>query len=148
MKKVMKLILLILPVFLIGCSSIKVEPVSSTHKMSRICIKKNPKVIVHGLLPIIESRFKEHGIDSLVYKKKKPKSCVYNLTYTALQAWDFTLFLTHAELHLYKRGEKIGYGEYHLTGGGGFDFGKWNSVETKMKPVIDKLLEEYEMQEY
>lgn len=148
MEKITKLVFLILPLFLIGCSTMKVEPVSSEHKISRICIEKNPAVIVHGFLPIIESRFKKHGIDSLVYKNKKPKSCAFNLTYTAFQAWDITLFLTHAELHLYKSDEKIGYGEYHLTGKGGFDFSKWNSVETKMNPVIDKLLEEYEIQEY
>jgi len=149
MKKIIKISLLMLPIFLIGCSTMKIEPVSSEYKITRICIKKNPKVIVHGFLPIIESRFKEHGIDSLVYKTKKPKSCLYNLTYTALRSWDLTPYLSHAELRLYKQNERIGYAEYHLIGRSmSLDLlSKWKSVESKMTPVIDKLLEEYEMKE-
>lgn len=62
-----------------------------------------------------------------------------NPTYTALRSWDFKPYLSHAELRLWHDGTQIGFAEYHLNGGGGFDLGKWRGTNAKMDPVIDKL---------
>jgi len=145
MKIIIKLSFLILPIFLIGCSSMKVEPISSKYKMSHVCIENNPRVIVGGFVKVIKDRFDYHGIDTERYTPPKPKHCTFKLTYTALRSWDFTPYLSHAEMRLYKQNERIGYAEYHLIGKGGFDLSKWKSVKSKMTPVIDKLLEEYSL---
>lgn len=64
------------------------------------------------------------------------------MTYTALQSWDFTTYLSHAELRLYKENLRIGYGIYHLDGGG-LSLMKWGSVKSKMTPVVNEMLGQY-----
>ena len=78
-----------------------------------------------------------------MYTGIKPEHCEYRLTYTALRSWDFSAYLSHAELRLYKGSKKIGYAEYHLKGKGGLSLTKWASVKSKMVPVINELLEQY-----
>ena len=129
--------------FLTGCTSVQVSPLDSSLAVSKICIEENEKVIVPQFLEIIRSGFDRHGIASDVFLRP-PASCGVVLTYTALRKWDFVPFLSHAELWLRdKDGKQVGYAAYHLTGGGGFDFSKWASTESKMDPVIDELLVGY-----
>lgn len=136
---------IILPVILLSaCTSIQVKPLDSSLAVSKICIEKNEKVIVPEFLEIVRNGIDKHGIASEVFDSKAPSSCGVVLTYTALQKWDFVTFLSHAEVWLRdQNGKQIGYAEYHLTGGGGFDFSKWASTESKMNPVIDQLLAGY-----
>jgi hypothetical protein len=72
-----------------------------------------------------------------------PNNCEYNLTYTALKNWDMATYMHHAELWLYQDNENIAYTEYHLNGKGGLALNKWASVDSKMDPVINKLLSGY-----
>ncbi|WP_064037017.1 Sbal_3080 family lipoprotein [Methylomonas methanica] len=131
-------------VSLAACTSIQVKPLDSSLAVSKICIEKNEKVIVSDFLEIVRSGIDKHGIATEVFDSKASASCGVVLTYTALQKWDFVTFLSHAELWLRdQNGKQIGYAEYHLTGGGGFDFSKWASTESKMNPVIDQLLAGY-----
>lgn len=122
-----------------GCTSIKVDPVSSEYNLSHVCIERNPKVQVSEFLPVVEDRFQYHGITTQVVDATLP-SCEYRLTYTALRSWDFTPYLSHAELRLYKGYKQISYGEFHLNGKGGLALTKFDSVETKMTPVVDQML--------
>lgn len=127
-----------------ACSTKTVEIVDKKHALVNVCIEDNPKVIVDDFIPVVTDLFDKHGITTQVYYGvDMPKSCEVKMTYTATRHWDITPFLSHAELRLYKEGKKIGYAEYHLTGGGGFDFSKWASVKTKMTPVIEELLLQY-----
>ena len=48
-------------------------------------------------------------------------------------------YMSWAELKLYQSGVLIANAEYKLVGKGGLSLTKWQSVETKMKPVIDQL---------
>ena len=72
-----------------------------------------------------------------------PPHCEYHLTYTALKQWDVAMYMHHAELRLYNGHDQIAYAEYHLNGGGGLALNKWASVDSKMDPVIDRLLSDY-----
>lgn len=116
-------------------------PLEPSLSVSKICIEQNEKVIVSDFLDIVRSGLTRHGIESEVYPKKPPNSCNITLTYTATQHWDFVLFMSDAELWLNnQKGQQVAYAQYHLIGGGGFDFSKWASTESKMNPVIDKML--------
>lgn len=125
---------------LVGCTSIKVQQLESNHQLYHVCIQQNPKVIVKEFPSVIEKGFERHGITSEIYQGEKPKYCEYNLTYTAQKTWDIGVYLHHAELHLLKDNIKIAYAEYHLNGKGGLALNKWASVDSKMNPVISKLL--------
>ena len=65
------------------------------------------------------------------------------LTYTALRAWDFSPYLSRAELRLEKNGMKVAEAEYHLRGKGGYSLMKWEGTKSKMDPVIEQLLKGY-----
>ena len=128
---------------LTSCTSVKVTPLDRSYNLSHICIENNEKVIVNNFVNVIEDSFQARSISTEIYSGETPEYCKYILKYTALQSWDMALYLSHAELRLFKDNTRIAYAEYHLRGKGGFSLVKWASVESKMKPVIDKLLAQY-----
>ena len=135
-----------LPLLLIiitGCTAIQVTPLDKSYNVSHVCIEDNPKVIVGGFVETISDIFQDHGITTETYSGQRPAHCDFKLTYTALRSWDFSAYLSHAELRLFKGNERIAYAEYHLRGGGGFALNKWASVESKINPVVNELLAEY-----
>ena len=137
--------LMIMPLLLSACTSIKTKPLDRSLGVSHICIQKNPKVTVPDFLSVVRNGFDDHGISSSVFDGAVPYDCQYVLTYTALRSWDFVTYLSHAELRLQDRhGKRVAYGQLHLKGKGGFAFTKWKSVETKMNLVIDEMLHSYE----
>ncbi len=131
-------------VMISGCTSVNVIEVSASHNIEHVCIEENSKVIVPGFLSTIEDGLNDRSISTEMYRGALPEHCDYKLTYTALQSWDVTPYLTHAELRLYKSGERIGYGEYHHNGGSAsLSLNKWASVKSKMTPVINKLFSQH-----
>ena len=131
--------------FISGCTSIKVMPLNASYSIERVAIKENPRVTVPGFLCVVQNEFENHGITTIPYQNQVPPNCQAILTYTALKSWDVTTYLSHAELTLRNlEGKRIAQATYHLQGKGGFDLSKWDSVQSKMKPVIDQLLQEYE----
>ncbi|MEN8169162.1 MAG: Sbal_3080 family lipoprotein [Pseudomonadota bacterium] len=135
--------LLFFAIVVAGCTNIKVQEADPSLQLSHVCIENNSKVIVGDFLPVVRKGFIRHGITTEVYKEKKPNHCKYHLTYTALKTWDVGTYMHHAELQLYQGINPIAYAEYHLAGKGGLALNKWASVESKMGPVIDKLLINY-----
>ena len=121
-----------------SCATVAVKPVDETEdKISTVCIKENPKVIVRGFTDVIEEGFARHNISTKFYAEI-PSTCKYSLTYVATQKWDVTLFLSNAHIALYKKDVLIGYADFHTIGG--LDPAKWNSVHEKIDPLIDQLL--------
>ncbi|MGM0954251.1 MAG: Sbal_3080 family lipoprotein [Pseudomonadota bacterium] len=141
----MKRVLLILALTSISaCTSIKVNKLDpKEYKVHHVCIENNSKVIVSEFPGVIEKGLRRHGITSEVYNGEMPRHCEYYLKYTALKTWDIGMYLHHAELHLFSEYKKIAYAEYHLKGKGGLALNKWESVESKMDPVINQLLSGY-----
>lgn len=128
---------------LYGCTSIQVQPVDPSVKLKHVCIQENPKVIVADFLTVVRDGFDRHGISTEVFSGPAPERCEYILTYTALQSWDFSTYLSYAELRLERNGRKVASSEYRLRGKGGFSLMKWQGTKTKMDPVIDELLKAY-----
>ena len=139
MKKILVVIL-----FLTGCTSIQVKELDASYSVKHICIEENPRVKVVDFVPVIEKLFNNHSIHTEVYKGERPGHCEFKLTYTARRSWDFTPYLSTAELHLYKGATQVASADYYLKGKGGFALTKWASVETKMTPVINRLLRQYQ----
>ncbi|WP_392886292.1 Sbal_3080 family lipoprotein [Pseudomonas migulae] len=123
-----------------GCTNIKVDPVAPQYKITQLCIEENPKVVVGDFVDGLQTLLRKHNIESRLYAAPVPSSCEYRLTYTAIRSWDFSAYLSDASVRLYKGDQQIGFGQYHLTGEGGFDPSKIASVEEKMAPVIGQLL--------
>jgi hypothetical protein len=141
----LKRIAVVAAAFLAGaCTSVRVRPVDAAANMKHVCIAENPKVIVPEFLATVRAGFDRHGISTEVYAGDVPASCEFVLTYTALRSWDMAPYLSHAELKLESEGREVAAAEYHLNAKGGFSLMKWQSVKTKMDPVIDQLLAGYQ----
>ena len=123
-----------------ACTSTIVRPVEPHPSLSYVCIRENPRVLVHNFVPVVRDALSRHGIRSEVFAGETPSHCSVILTYTALRRWDLGSYLSHAEVRLERDGLQIGYAEYHLRGGGGFSLFKWRGTRTKMDPVLDDLL--------
>ncbi|OZB05349.1 MAG: hypothetical protein B7X54_05710 [Idiomarina sp. 34-48-12] len=135
-----RIVILLSLTALSACTSIQVEPLPVSMKPEKICIERNPKVIVGDFLTVVRNRIEFHGIDTEVYERGDHGNCDFTMTYTALKNWDLGTYMHHAELRLEYNGRKIGYAEYHLNGKGGLSLSKWQSTKSKMEPVVDRLL--------
>ena len=121
-----------------------VRPVDKATALKHVCIQENAKVAVDDFVSVVRDGFDLHGISTEVISGTAPERCEYLLTYTALRSWDFSPYLSHAELRIERAGRQIAYAEYHLKGKGGFALTKWASTKSKMDPVIDELLGAYQ----
>lgn len=133
----------VLCMFLLSaCTTIDVRKVdASKYPIKLVCIEENPKVLVSDLIFVLESGFQRRDIKTIVYRGNAPERCEYTLWYTAFRGWDLAPFLRRAELRLRRGDETIASAMYNHSGG--FGLNKWASTETKLNPVIDELLADF-----
>lgn len=123
-----------------GCTSIQVEPLAV--RPTNICIEQNPKVQVSDFVSVMQRGLSDRGITSQVYSQV-PENCEYRLTYVAYRSWDFVPYLSSADLEIWdQQHRRVGAAHYHLRGKGGMSMAKWQGTQTKMAPVMDKLLKD------
>jgi hypothetical protein len=107
-----------------------------------ICIELNPDVLEQDILGVIKSGISRNGFKATVYKKI-PDTCKYSMKYAAYQKWDFTTFLSYANIQLFDVDELIGSVEYGLPSGvfgsGGINPEKFSGTDEKISPLIDRL---------
>ena len=132
-----------LSVLLAGCVSTNVRPIDKSHNMSYVCIEDNPNVRVPGLVETVMDVFHAHGIRTELYRYGRPSYCYFTLVYSASMAGDYSRYLARAQMRMFKGREDVGYAEYLLKGDGGLSPGKWDSVESKIAPLVNELLVEY-----
>ena len=131
----------LLPLGFIGCTNIQVQAIDTQNlnKISTLCIIRNPAVQVEDFVPVLEKRLRFHGIHTQLRNASEITDCPTQLHYSARRSWDAVTYLSWAELKLYQNGSPIGQAEYKLKNKGGLSLTKWQSVETKINPVIDEL---------
>jgi hypothetical protein len=112
--------------FVSGCTSINVRPVSSDEKMTAVVIRTNPRVTISDFLDVLDDGFERHGIAATIVPENADVKDPY---------------LTQATITIDKQGRRIAYAEYHLRNGGGLSLTKWESTRTKVDPIIDELLQ-------
>lgn len=125
---------------LVGCTSVKVTPLAKTEAISRICIQKNEAVKVSDLLPVVQQRLTYNHIQSVVFSGTRPDNCTYIMNYTARRTWDVVPYLSSAEFTINREGVIIASAEFHLRAGGGLSLMKWRGTDYKINPVIDRLV--------
>ena len=131
----------------VGCAiQTAVRPLAPNRDVAEICILENPKVIIADFLPVLQEGIQRNGLRSKVYREV-PSTCAYVLEYIAFQRWDFTPFMSEANINLYNAKELVGTVSYKLPsgifGGGGVNPAKWNSTKEKLDPLLDELFQNY-----
>jgi len=126
---------------LASCTSIEVRPLPPG--IDEVVVHENPKVQVSGFLQLLEQAFRDHGILVTTVSQPEVLGPGYVVTHTARRSWDFTTYLSKAEIWVWRDGTEVAYANYYLTGGGGLDLSKYDDVETKMAPVFEQLFVHY-----
>ena len=126
-----------------ACTAVDVKPVDQSLNLRHVCIEYNSRVQVEDFLSVLQAGFDRHGITSEVVFGDAAQRCEYVLYYTALRSWDFSAYLSHAELRLRRNRHLVASADYHLRGKGGFSVTKWAGTESKIGPVVDELLGGY-----
>lgn len=123
-----------------GCSSVNVRPVQATKTpIKLVYIQTNNRVQVPDLLGVIEDGLQNHGIETKILNGESAPDSAIVLTYTATRGWDINPYIKFVEIRLRQGTKLLGSASYH--NGGGFDFSKWGSAESKVGPIIDQLLD-------
>jgi hypothetical protein len=123
---------------LTGCSiKTSVKPVGNV-KVSDLCIKTNPRVLMEGFLPELEMQIRNHGIKPRMFDSVMPSDCARHLEYTANWQWDLAMYLTYAELRVYEQANLIGEAIYDARWGG-FRLDKFGTTGSKLQPLVDEL---------
>ncbi|WXL25305.1 Sbal_3080 family lipoprotein [Ectopseudomonas mendocina] len=122
-----------------GCTAVQVSPLHSINQ--HVCIEENPAVKVDDFIPVLQSGFARHGIQTKVHSTIQSGECSHIVTYTARRSWDMAPYLSSAEINvLDSQRRQLASGTYHLRGKGGLSLMKWQGTEAKIGPVIDEML--------
>ncbi len=135
---------LLLPLIALSsaCTTIRVDPLKTPATV--VCIEENPEVQVDDFLGTLQRGFTRHGIETRLYKQIPASGCPQILDYTARRSWSVVTYLSMAELRIRDpQGRVLASAYYRFRGRGLLAVRKWQSTETKMTPVIDRLLAEH-----
>ncbi len=132
--------LAIASVMLSACSiSQTVEP-AHISKQTALCIVENPKVR-EGFLNTFQATLTERGISHRVIAAgSNVADCPWTAHYTANWTWDLALYMSYAEIKIYRQGELDGEAIYDSTGGGA-NMSKFINAETKIQELVNKLMQ-------
>ena len=131
---------------LFGCNTYDVRALKYDPAMKEVVVVNNPEVRVSDFEDVLADAFGQRGV--AVRREEsgyKAAAGEYVVSYTALQSWDFTTYLSDAKVWVNKGNLQQGCGHYHHVGENmSLSFWKWQSTETKMMPLYDALLENYQ----
>ncbi|MFC3284478.1 Sbal_3080 family lipoprotein [Litchfieldella rifensis] len=137
--KIKAAMLLVVSLVMSGCTIHQtVEPaqIDSGH---RLCIVENPAVR-EGFLPEFISVLERKNIAyEVVGDSAVPTSCEWVARYTANWSWDLALYMSYAEIKVYRNGSLDGEAIYDSTRGGA-NMNKFIDAETKIQELVDQLL--------
>ena len=117
----------------VGCQSYDVRPLKYDPEMKSVTVVLNPKVIVPDFLNVMEDEFGVRGIPVMIANASHvAKEGEYVVTYDARQSWDFTTYLSDANVRVVKNNLLLGRGHYHHRGGSmSLSLWKWQGTQAK-----------------
>jgi len=122
-----------------GCSIVqKVEPVAKL-ELKEVCIIDNPLVTKQAFFETYRDTLHKKGF---VVKKLAPNSasnsCPVTSTYTANWKWDMALYLSYADIKIFREGVQAGSAVYDAREGQA-NMSKFIKGEEKVKELVELL---------
>ena len=105
-----------------------------------VCIVENPDVR-EGFLAELKKVLDEKHINYRVVDKQESLNCEWTATYLGRWNWDLALYMSYAEIKIYKNGQLDGEAIYDASRGGA-NLGKFIDAETKIRELVDSLIKE------
>lgn len=136
MKKVIGLLTVTL--ILTGCSiSQTIDPVNY-NDIQKICIIENPKVR-SGFLKSYKQSLDEKNISySLINSETEDQNCEWTSTYNGRWSWDLAIYMSYAEIKIYKNNGLRGQAVYDSRRAA-YNANKFIKAEIKVKELVDQL---------
>lgn len=78
------------------------------------------------------------GIVTRSYEGAVPEACRHRVAYVANWRWDMAMFLSHARIEVFERGQPVGQAVYDATKGGA-NMGKFGPTSEKIAPLVAEL---------
>ena len=127
---------------LAGCSiRHEVRPVTGVTAGQEICIVEAPAVR-EGFLREMRAALGRRGFTTrLLPQGASPSACPVVVTYMARWSWDLTIYMSLAEITVYRDGRVDGVAKYDSTRGSA-NFGKFIDAEKKVNELVSQLFPE------
>lgn len=123
---------------LAGCSITSTIRSVAGEPITMVCIRQNPAVHMAGFLPELQSQIEGLGIKTRVFEGEPPAGCKYLLEYVANWQWDLAMYLSFAELRVYRDRNLIGEAVYNARHGGA-RLDKFGPTSSKLKGLTEEL---------
>jgi hypothetical protein len=139
--KMNKPILLIAMMLLFsGCSISQHVEQADISNDAEVCIIENDAVR-EGFLSEFEKVLREKGIKYVVTDRGYAnQNCEWSVTYVARWSWDLALYMSYAEIKVYKNGVLDGEAVYDSRRGSA-NMGKFINAEPKIRELVDQLMQ-------
>ena len=136
-----KSMLIVIASLLISACSIKqtVEP-AEISKGSQLCIIENTDVRKGFLIEFKAALAKKQIPYQVVSEKSVPVSCEWTATYTANWTWDLALYMSYAEIKIFRDGSLDGEAIYDSRRGSA-NMDKFIDAEPKIHELVNELLQ-------
>lgn len=121
-----------------GCAITQTVTPASTAKGALVCIVENPPVRP-GFLVAYQSELQAKGYQVKVVPLNNPTTdCELTSTYLARWSWDLAIYMSYAEIKVFRNDNLIGSALYDSRGGGG-RMDKFIKGEDKIRELVGKL---------
>jgi len=137
----LKIILVSLGVMLVatGCSIKQhVEP-AEVSEDAKVCIVENTDVREGFLIEFTKILDEKEG-NYTITDIETARECEWKVTYTARWSWDLALYMSYAEINVYRYGVLDGQAVYDATMGGG-RLDKFIDSEPKIRELVEELMQ-------
>lgn len=122
-----------------GCAIDQRIERSESFSEKEICVVENPDVQSSFLEAYERVLLKRAYSVRRLPATSNLRECPITSTYTANWSWDIFLYMSYANIRIFKTGREIGSATYDSTHSGG-NFGKFISAESKINELTEKLL--------
>ncbi|MEX1200742.1 MAG: Sbal_3080 family lipoprotein [Methylophaga sp.] len=132
--------LLLFSMMMTGCSIKQIVEPAEIPQAAELCIIENTDTR-EGFLKEFQSTLSARKIQHrLVSEKNVPESCEWTATYVARWTWDLALYMSYAEIKIFRNGNLDGEAIYDSTHGGG-NMGKFIDAEPKIQELVNELMQ-------
>ncbi len=132
--------LLIFSMTVTGCSIKQTVEPAEIPLAAELCIIENTDTR-EGFLREFQSTLTARDIQHrLVSERNVPESCEWTATYVARWTWDLALYMSYAEIKIFRNGNLDGEAIYDSTHGGG-NMGKFIDAEPKIQELVNELMQ-------
>jgi hypothetical protein len=106
--------------------------------ISRVCIRKNPAVLMSGFVTELRTQLEAKGMRVEIHDDPLPLDCRHWLEYSANWRWDWTMYPVFIDLRMHDGNTVIGQATYDARDGGARP-DKWIRTTGKLKGLVDGL---------